>query len=737
MPFDEARASNTTLIPSNQQDIDNNIGSDVTKIRRYIDLVDEYSLHHFLIWQGKAVRDTPDFSSLARTQPMWSSIERYVTILEKIMAMNAVPLAIIDGKKLAELARFDPEELNGADLCGCIENLEHIHPLLHQTNLTNSDPSFQQRAAVKIQALARRFLKRSDFLLLRHERSAAVKLQCFVRYTRSRRLVIELLAVHRKKAKSKWQEMHASLRTNWARWGKSERVLVFLQANTDYSAHDLLASRAPWIVDPMVHVVYIVPCLPDPEILEYNEKIFEVAGIGNTANRMTIVVPENIGLFPNHLPLASSLLYSPISLKRIGRFVQGKPAMILSSQLGWQIKRLALALGAPLLSAEPSVSELLKSQIAMRNIFAAADVSFPIGLHDVFNEEDIMISLSRLIADNLYIRKWVIKIDACRGNCDLAILDTSMLPCMMKLRREKTELERENGGSSGIWHLVDVQLLARARILETLRRYLHRAIYIRCPDKYETWNHFLGHMGRVGGVIEAEAPDIVSRPSASVFVSPSGKIIPLTEGEMLYDAGNERVGCVYPQECVPPNALRGATAEISRELYSRGVVGYVSIHFVMFWDREADSLRLWATELELGLNTLSFGFYLFRLFTWKAKRVQDLGWFEKPFSQGRKGTCSLTLLKFRHRKMEITHVEHYLNFEHHYVFVFSAGQSLQYVYLDHVRHPNLQSARLSTFFKLCRLESISFDLATKVLDPVFYSTHSWFQVKENEYSLLK
>jgi len=301
-------------------------------------------------------------------------------------------------------------------------------------------------------------------------------------------------------------------------------------------------------------------------------------------------------------------------------------------------------------------------------------------------------------------------------------LDTSMLPCMMKLRREKTELERENGGSPGIWHFVDVQLLARARILETLRRYLHRVIYIHHPDKHETWTHFLGHMGRVGGVIEAEAPDIVSHPSASVFVSPSGKIISLTEGEMLYDAGNERVGCVYPQECVPPNALRGATTEISRELYSRGVVGYVSIHFVLFWDREADSLRLWATELELGLNTLSFGFYLFRLFTWRVKRVQDLGSFETPFSQGLKGRFSLILLKFRHRQLEITHVAHFINFEHHYEFVFSAGRSLQYVYLDHVRHPNLQSARLPTFFKLCRLESISFDLSTKVLDRVLYGT---------------
>lgn len=44
----------------------------------------------------------------------------------------------------------------------------------------------------------------------------------------------------------------------------------------------------------------------------------------------------------------------------------------------------------------------------------------------------------------------------------------------------------------------------------------------------------------------------------------------------------------------------------------------------------------------------------------------------------------------------------------------TAGQRLHYVYLGHVRHPSLQSIRVSVFFKLCRLEGISFNLGTQV-----------------------
>jgi len=101
-----AESTRTAKAPSNTNEA---MKADVNKIRGYLDLLDDYSLHHFIIWQGKTIRDTPEFTSLARThQASWSSIDRCVSILEEIMAINAVPLAVIDGKQLGELARSAP-----------------------------------------------------------------------------------------------------------------------------------------------------------------------------------------------------------------------------------------------------------------------------------------------------------------------------------------------------------------------------------------------------------------------------------------------------------------------------------------------------------------------------------------------------------------------------------------------------------------------------------------------------
>ncbi|CAM9270894.1 unnamed protein product, partial [Scytosiphon promiscuus] len=664
--------------------------SDVNRIRGYMDLLDEYSLHHFIIWNGKVIRDTPEFTSLARTyQASWSSIDRCVSILEEIMTVNSVPLAIIDGKQLGELARFDLERVDEADLCSVISNFEQIKPLLRHTRIVPNGPSAAQLAAITIQATVRRFIQRSGFLLLQSQRNSVVKLQCLARGRRSRRFVAGMLHERRRKVESRWQELQDGLRVDWESLRGSERVVILLLSTANEDARGPRLSCMHWLVDPCVHVVCVLASQPDDDVLEYHRKILEMAGIHGARGRMAVVVPENVELFQGRLPLTSTLLYSPESLQRIARIVKGRPAVMITGEAGWQDKRLAVALGVPLLSADPSVALLLQTQSGMKRVFAAADVSAPVGAHDVYDEEDLMVALTKLIACNLEVRRWYIKLDACRGNRGLAVLDTSSLACMPGLKREKAQLERANGGPTEVWHHPDVQLLARARLLKTLRRCLHRVLSICRRDEFPTWEYFLGHLSRGGGVIEAEAPEKQSHPSCNVFVSPTGEITCLAETEMLFDGCHQRVGCMHPQACVSSNALRGAAVAVSRELCKRGVIGYASIHFVVFWDEKARAPRLWATGLELGLSASAFSYCFFRSLTKSSRNGRDFGCYDEFPSESDDE---------RLEGMDTT--------------CFSVCR-LHYVFLDRVHHPSLRSVRIPVFFKLCRLEGISFDLGTQ------------------------
>lgn len=615
--------------------------SDINRIRGYMDLLDEYSLHHFVIWQGKVIRDTPEFASLMRTHHGdWSSIARCVAILEDIMTVNAVPLAVIDGKQLGELARFDMERVDEADLCSCIANLEQIRPLLRHTRFIANAPSAAQLAAVTIQAAARRFLERSGFLLLKNRRFAAVQLQRVVRGRKCRKVVAALLLHRRTEVDCKWLDLQKDLRIGWHHWRDNERVIIHLPSTAtgehgpNHQRHQI--PRVHWLLDSKVNVVCVSYSPPNEDVLEYHRKILEIRGIRLVRERYSVVVPENMDLFPNHASLASLLLGSPGSLRRILQIVNGRPAIIVSDTVDWQHKRLAVALGVPLLSAEPSLSALLQTLSGMKRVFAAADVNMPIGAHDIYDEEDLIISLTKLIACNLEVRRWYIKVDDCRGNRGLAVLDTATVACMTGLKRERAQIERANGALTGVWYHPDVQLLARARVLKTLRSGLHRSVLICSKEAYPTWQCFLAHLARVGGVVEAEAPEHRNYPSTHLFLSPTGKIIFLSETEMLFDICHEKVGCTHPQSCVSPHALRGASAAIARELYERGVVGYLSLHFVVFWDNKVEAPRLWATGLELGLSESAFSFFLFRSLTKSTGAARDMGC-HKEYSVGNHG----------------------------------------------------------------------------------------------------
>ncbi|CAN0557168.1 unnamed protein product [Ectocarpus sp. 12 AP-2014] len=109
-------------------------------------------------------------------------------------------------------------------------------------------------------------------------------------------------------------------------------------------------------------------------------------------------------------------------------------------------------------------------------------------------------------------------------------------------------------------------------------------------------------------------------------------------------------------------------------------MGYASIHFVVFWDKSVEALRLWATGLELGLSVSAFSFCFFRSLTKSPGRSRDFGCYEEPTNGSD------------------TEQE---------------GQ-LHYIYLSQAHHPSLRSLRIPVFFKLCRLEGISFDLSTQV-----------------------
>ena len=76
--------------------------------RQFEELMDTFSLHHFIVRFGSTLDTTPEYISFQRKfQEHWGAIQQLVSKLEAIMLHYNVPLAYVDGQMLAALA-LDP-----------------------------------------------------------------------------------------------------------------------------------------------------------------------------------------------------------------------------------------------------------------------------------------------------------------------------------------------------------------------------------------------------------------------------------------------------------------------------------------------------------------------------------------------------------------------------------------------------------------------------------------------------
>ena len=258
------------------------------------------------------------------------------------------------------------------------------------------------------------------------------------------------------------------------------------------------------ILNPDVEVIYVSPFPLDDEIIDYFKKILQIGGVEKPSTKLTVVVPENTDAFPAHLPLSSVLMYSPYAMHRIRQICKTKAGYIVGGFQGWQERRLCLELNLPIMQAELQICSLFNTRSGAKRVFMAADVSVAVGAHDIYDEEDFVIALTKLIASNLDVARWCFKIDTDYNNVGTAYFDVKGLKCAKELRMERDQLCFIHKGDVGAWHQSDVQLLARAKILKDLRSCLHSKAVCCGREMFRSFKTFLAHFVRVGGVIEAE-----------------------------------------------------------------------------------------------------------------------------------------------------------------------------------------------------------------------------------------
>lgn len=588
------------------------------ELRTYASLMDQYSLHNFMIWNGKTLENTPEFQSFMRKYcNEWGYIVTIIKKLEELMDENMVKLAIINGQRVAELAMLNLSMFGDDQLLSCVANADKLHSQLNPLPSNEADQFL--RAVIKIQTIARRWYAVFKYRALKRKLRAAILIQSIIRRFIQRCRDLKLKKNVMDSVDVIWQSNCKKLDETWNNANSLKKILIhipsfnaseFVRLNMDhtYGLQNSHISCLHHLADPNVEIVYISPIEFGANELAYIDKFLNVMNINTYPRRLKFIVPDLVKRMPAHVPLAHLLWYSSSTLRKLKTIVSSKSCnvMLIPSDVGWAEKRIANFLNIPMLSPEPNVAAVLMTRSQSKRVFMKAEANIPIGAHDIYTEDDFLIALTRLIASNVDVRRWLIKLNTDFNAETFAYVDVDKMSLMATLRNEQAALIHTTGDPES-WFERNVQLKARKRLLKYIQGTNMSIVKFCRPDMYNSWRFYVSCLKQYGAVIEAEPPNIRAVLRSHCFVHPLGKVSYINTVQSILNERFEVQASLYPQRAVPESAMEGACMSIANTLYDNwGIVGYVTIAFIAHWDALENMPRVVAESLHIGMNA-TFG----------------------------------------------------------------------------------------------------------------------------------
>ena len=246
---------------------------------------------------------------------------------------------------------------------------------------------------------------------------------------------------------------------------------------------------------------------------------------------------------------------------------------------------------------------------------------------------------------------------------------------------------------------------------------------------YKSWHEYMEAFCKVGGVIEASPnclSNMMASPSIAFIVEPSGEV--QLVGSLDKFSAKEYVngGCFFPQQSLPNMNMKSICSSIGSVLYSKGIVGHVTVDLVSFPDPTSPNAHplFWAIDLNCYLTDYAAACYFFDFlmegqldpFTGKytiSNAPEDLE--ERSQTSSRFGNSlhpdeEKSVRKGSSRILQQSSSKKGNGDSRSVSTGADETEPRSFMYVRYLHHPGISKVQYKTFFHMCRMRNISFDL---------------------------
>ncbi|QYJ16453.1 L-propargylglycine--L-glutamate ligase [Rubrobacter xylanophilus DSM 9941] len=338
---------------------------------------------------------------------------------------------------------------------------------------------------------------------------------------------------------------------------------------------------------PRTRLVFVTSQQVPNAIIDYYLHLLPGVPLRHARGRLTLLSCHDA----SDMPLTQKILDRPRLVGRIRAAIPDPEAAHLTCFNSTHLERtLAVRLGIPLYGNDPKLN-YLGTKSGGRQVFREAGVPVPDGFEDLRDEGDIAEALAGLKRRHPGLRRAVIKLNEGFSGEGNAVFSFEGAP-------EGRELER--------W----------------VRRELPRRT--RFEARGESWEHFLGKFGEMGGIVECwvEGEEVRS-PSVQCRINPAGEAsIVSTHDQVLGGpSGQIFLGSTFPADAAYSRDIKEAGERVGEVLKKRGALGRFAIDFISV--RREGSWEHVAIEINLRKGGTTHPYLILRFLTDGAYDPED------------------------------------------------------------------------------------------------------------------